>query len=358
MRPHIRSIAAATVVGVLCVAVVVVVYRSSATAKPPVVRSRVEGLLGRTCQITAVAADPAADVPPDALAQAEGRIRRIEWQISLYSDAGCLAQFNHAPANKPVAAQSEALTLLRISREVHRGSRGAFDPTIYPAVLLWQQARKAHRTPSEAELAAVMKRVGIERLKAGPADLTKLVEGVQVDMGNIVHGFAADEAAAILRPMKLGGASVRIGQDTRCFGRGEHGAAWEVGILHPFSDRTCGTLRLTDAAVSSRGESSRQIEIIGKHYSNLVNPRTGKSVEELPAVTVVCLGSPDRPASAARAEAWATALHVLGPAGLPLLQKDGPFEAIIITGTASACQIHKTKGFDALLAPGTKLNLE
>jgi thiamine biosynthesis lipoprotein len=326
--------------------------------QPRVVRFGPQGLLGTTCQITAVAAAGSADIPQDALAQAEARIRRIEWQISLSSDSGSVSQFNLAPANKPVAAEPEALALLRLAQEMHRGTRGAFDPTVYPAALLWQQARKARRTPSDAELAAVMKHVGLERLKAGQSDLTKLVEGVQVDLGGIVHGFAADEAAAVLRPMKLGGALVRIGQEFHCFGRGEHGAAWEVGIQHPFSDRTCGTLRLTDAAVSSRGESSRQFEISGKRYSRLINPRNGRPVAELPGVTVICLGSPDHPPSAARTEAWATALHVLGPAGLDLLRKEGGYEALMITGSAGACQIHKTNGFDALLAPGTKLNLE
>ena len=55
------------------------------------------------------------------------------------------------------------------------------------------------------------------------------------------------------------------------------------------------------------------------------------------------------------ADAWATALSVLGPDGLKLLPKDSGIEAMLIVGGPANCKVHMTPGFRKLLAAGPNL---
>ena len=94
------------------------------------------------------------------------------------------------------------------------------------------------------------------------------------------------------------------------------------------------------AAICTSGNSQRYVTIEGKRYSHIVDPRTQWPVEAAPAVTVVA-------SDALTADAWATALMVLGPDGRKLLPEG--VEAMVVTGTPGNLELHTTPGFDRLL---------
>ena len=83
---------------------------------------------------------------------------------------------------------------------------------------------------------------------------------------------------------------------------------WRIAIEQPDS-RARGVARaisLSDAAVATSGDYRNFFEVDGKRYSHALDPRTGYPVaHDLVSVTVVH-------ASAMLADAWATALIVLG----------------------------------------------
>jgi thiamine biosynthesis lipoprotein len=86
-----------------------------------------------------------------------------------------------------------------------------------------------------------------------------------------------------------------------------------VAVERPSADAGSGQvvhtmLRLTDVAVATSGSYRNYRERDGVRYSHTIDPRTRRPVtHRLASVTVV---DPD---SAALADAWATALDVLGP---------------------------------------------
>lgn len=75
-------------------------------------------------------------------------------------------------------------------------------------------------------------------------------------------------------------------------------------------------------------------------------------------MTVVSLPAQGRQPSAAEADAWATALSVLGRAGLEKLKGLPGLEAMIVTGTSTDCRVNMTAGFAALLAAPGKIELD
>ena len=74
----------------------------------------------------------------------------------------------------------------------------------------------------------------------------------------------------------------------------------------PSPDDTGEHLLLTHAAVTTSGDAFQAVEIDGRRYSHIVDPRTGVGVAGPAAVTVV---APD----CTTADALATAASVLGP---------------------------------------------
>jgi len=153
-----------------------------------------------------------------------------------------------------------------------------------------------------------------------------------------------------MRAYGLVGGLVDVGGDVRCFGRRQDGRAWRVGIRNPFKPEAAdllAMLRVTDRAVCTSGNYFRFVEIGGRRYSHIIDPRPGPNMgmpaDAIPSVTVLA-------PTAAVADAWATALSVLGPEGLALLQHDSGVEAMVVTGGPEDYQTHSTGGLAQFMA--------
>jgi thiamine biosynthesis lipoprotein len=103
-------------------------------------------------------------------------------------------------------------------------------------------------------------------------------------------------------------------------------------------------LRVSDRGVTTSGHYRRYSTIAGKRYSHILDPRTGRPVEQAVAsVTVVA-------ADAAAADGLSTAVAVLGlEKGLALIESIEGTEALVLTeGDAGAYRFHATAGMRAL----------
>ena len=80
-------------------------------------------------------------------------------------------------------------------------SDGAFDVTVSPLVRLWRIARRTQKLPDPAKLAAAKELVGYDKVRIDADKHTVLLTkvGMQLDLGGIAKGYAADAALAVLR---------------------------------------------------------------------------------------------------------------------------------------------------------------
>jgi len=302
------------------------------------VPSRPQGIMGTNCSLTAVR-------PQGQRKRAEQALRAVEAHMSTYIASSELSQLNDAPAGKAMPLSPDTMAVLRVSRQLNEQTGGAFDVTCQPMFRLWGEAGKANRLPTDAMLAAARAKCGWDKWKLLDDGAVKSVEGASMGLGGVAKGWAIDRAVEAMMAAGCPGGLVNVGGDVRCFGRPAHKGKWIVGVQNPFNSdgEFFGTLALDGAGVCTSGSYNRFIEIDGKRYSRIVDPRTGRCVDFTPSVTVVA-------PTAAIADGWATALSVLGPEGFKLLDANSGIEAMIVVGGRTDYRIHETPGFAKLLA--------
>jgi len=189
----------------------------------------------------------------------------------------------------PVKVGKDLFFVLEKAQEVSTLSNGAFDVTVRPLVVLWRQARRTQKLPDPKELAAARALVGYRNLELDPKEQTvKLkIPGMQIDLGGIAKGYAADEVLKALAEFKIATALVAAGGDIAVSGAPPGTDGWKVDIAPLPGDTQRRILRLKDAAVSTSGDAEQFVVIDGVRYSHIVDPKTGLGLTGRRSVTVI-----------------------------------------------------------------------
>ena len=230
----------------------------------------------------------AASVAAEA---AFGKIAALESVMTDYDPESELMQLCQKPSGQPVRVSAELFEVLQKAQRIAELSDGAFDVTIGPVVRLWRRTRRTGVLPTEEMLAKARSPVGWQKLKleARNQTVTLSVPNMQLDLGGIGKGFAADKALEVLK---------------------QHGITRE--------------LLLRNAAVSTAGDSEQFVEIDGRHYSHIVDPHTGIGLTNRLQVSVVARHATDT-------DALDTTVRVLGvERGLKLVESQPAMAALLL----------------------------
>jgi thiamine biosynthesis lipoprotein len=318
-------------------------------ATPPVLGGRVHELagetMGTTWRVRLVAAAPLRLAPVRAAIQAA--LDEVVAQMSTWEAASDLARFNRAAPGTRHALPEHFHAVLACAREVAERSDGAFDPTAGALVDAWGFGPAPRRgRPAATALADARRRAGWRRLDIDPARRALLQPGgLALDLSAIAKGFGVDLVARRLDALGITDHLVEVGGELRGSGVKPDGQPWWVALEEPADDaggaRTL--LALHGLSVATSGDYRRWFEHEGTRYSHTIDPRDGLPIRHgLASVTVIH-------ADCMRADAWSTALNVLGPdAGLALANQLGlPARLLVRDGDGFAER--RSAAFDALL---------
>jgi thiamine biosynthesis lipoprotein len=163
--------------------------------------------------------------------------------------------------------------------------------------------------PSAQNVEALVAVAGHRNLRLDSESLSVLKDTeLALDFSSVAKGYGVDVVANWLQEQGVRRYLVEVGGEMRVSGLSHRGDAWQVAIEKPDSAiRTAAAgIALTDGAIATSGDYRNFFELDGRRYSHLIDPRTGWPVaHDLVSVTVI------HP-SAMLADAWATALTVLG----------------------------------------------
>src|SRR5207244_12911520 len=169
-------------------------------------------------------------------------------------------------------------------------SDGAFDVTVGPVVQLWRHARRTQQLPDQDELAAALAKVGYQRVdrEAKKRTVRWRAPGMQLDLGGIAKGYAADEVLKLLRArFAIKQALVAASGDIACGDPPPDKDAWSVDIAPIAKGQKPLTVKLANAAVSTSGDLEQFVVIGGVRYSHIVDPKTGLGVTGRCSVTAI-----------------------------------------------------------------------
>lgn len=256
------------------------------------------------------------------------RIKQLDRRLSDYDPQSELSQLNRtAGQGQAVPISDDLWAVLEHGEQLARQSSGAFDVTVGPYVKLWRRARRLHLLPSAQQIEKAKSAVGYARLQLDARQQTAhlTVRGMRLDLGGIAKGYAADEALRALKAEGVAHALVDAGGDIVLGDPPPDKPGWRIGVAPLEAGATPKRFYLLSRmAVATSGDAFQYVEIDGRRYSHLVDPRTGFGLIMRSSVTVFA------PCGMA-ADALASAVSVLGPErGLPLIEATCRAAAIIV----------------------------
>lgn len=243
------------------------------------------------CAYTIVAYDDDAERLPRIVSAAFDEVDRIDRLMSHYKPDSALSRLNREGAKGAVKVEPELFDFIEECLMYSRESEGAFDITVGPLMKAWGFFRGDGRVPGATEISELRNRVGYKHviLNADESSIQFDQPGVELDLGGIAKGYAVDRVVNLLRQHKIVAALVSAGGST-LYGLGTppDSQGWEVKIQNPVeANKIALTLSLKNQSLSVSGGSEKFFEIDGVRYSHIMNPHTGRPVQNVLSVAVL-----------------------------------------------------------------------
>lgn len=264
---------------------------------------------------------------PDGLKpRIEAVLTRVVAEMSHWEPGSDLSRINRSELGRWQPLPADFARVMAAALEVAETSGGAFDPAMGRLVDLWGFGPPGPREglPSDAEIAEALG--GSAALELDGRKLRRSAN-VRLDLSGIAKGYAVDAVAEMLRSMELCEFLVEVGGELRGEGIKPDGQPWWID-LEPAPDTTHAPLRvaLHGLSVATSGDYRRRFAHGGATYAHTLDPRTGRPTEN--NVASVTLLHP----CCMLADAWATALTVLGPEGMAVAEREGLAAHMVVRG--------------------------
>ena len=240
----------------------------------------------------------------------QAAVDEVDAQMSTWKPDSDLMRLNAAPAGEWVTVPEPLMEVLRLSLDIGRASGGAFDIGVGDAVNAWGFG------PAAADWNLVQKAFAAPRRPVHEVleldfECRRIRKDIPVtlDLNGIAKGHGVDRLAETLRNVGIASGLVGIDGEMRALGLRPDGEPWTIAVEKPDRERRApySILALQDAAVATSGDYRHWVDVGHRRLSHTMDPRRGAPLLSPPAsVTVVAR-------TCAEADAWATALMVLGP---------------------------------------------
>ncbi|MES2740399.1 MAG: FAD:protein FMN transferase [Pseudomonadota bacterium] len=292
----------------------------------------------------------------------QAQLDMVVAQMSHWRADSALSRFNAGPAGSWHSLPPALFEVLAFANDVARDSGGAYDPGAGALVNAWgfgpygRFDQPDFRAPTPRQIALLLARRGGRPIALEAATRRACQPGgVLLDLSSVAKGYGVDLLAHYLEQLGVRHYLVEVGGELRGAGTKPDGQPWWVGLEPVTADSTADTHRgdtpapmvvaLHGLSVATSGDYRRFFLRDGVRYSHTIDPRRALPIDhQLASVTVIhpqCMA----------ADAWSTALTVLGPqAGLALAESAGLAARFLVRRGAGLVEVtssHLTR----MLAP-------
>jgi thiamine biosynthesis lipoprotein len=254
----------------------------------------------------------------DLRAGVQSRFEAVDRALSTYRPDSALSRFNQDDRGEWLDIDPELAVVMSYGLSLAEASGGAYDLTVGPLVNLWgfgpDPARD--RVPDAAAIEAARARVGWQKVEVDLAGhRARKAPGVRVDLSSLGKGRGVDRVAEYLDSQGVTNYLIDLSGKLRARGVNSAGLPWQIAVEQPAADDPAGAPRtvpavvgLRDGSIATSGDYRRYFETGGRHYSHIIDPRSGMPVAHA-TVSATAMA-----ATCMEADALATVFMVMPPA--------------------------------------------
>lgn len=212
--------------------------------------------------------------------------------FSDYIDSSELNRLNATSGQNSYVPVSEALfDILKYSLAAARLSGGSYDISMGPVVKLWRNARKEKALPNRDSLKMALRKVGYQYIHLNEVQKSVWLEkkGMLLDLGGLGKGYVAQAALNVIQLKGFKSAMVNAGGKI-AIGEAPPGRnGWRIGITVPEEKEELmpHLLLLKSTSVATSGDIYQHLDVNGKRYSHIIDPKTGLGITWQRNVTVI-----------------------------------------------------------------------
>lgn len=269
-------------------------------------------------------------------------IDELDKNLSSHNADSDIYKLNNSDNKTNVKLNTDALNCIRKALYYSEISDGLFDPTIGSVSLLWNFSsdKKSNQLPDDSIITENINYVDYKNISIND-NLISIQKNSKIDLGAIAKGYIADKVKDFLISKGIKSAIINLGGNVLTIGKkGE--LPFKIGIQNPEKNRNeiIGTIKVDDKSVVTSGTYERFIEVNGKKYHHILNPKTGYPEEnDILQTTVISDYSVD-------GDALSTTIFLLGKEkGIELINSIPETEACFVLKSG---EIIKSNGFDKL----------
>jgi FAD:protein FMN transferase len=271
---------------------------------------------------------------------------RLESEMSVFRPGSAICELSRMAGVGPVAVPEDTFRVLSLGQHFGGVSGNAFSIAAAPLVGLWgfNGAPVPISPPSDASITRTLELVDCRHLVLRDGTAFLPLKGMAVDVGGIAKGYAVDRAYDYCLSEGIEDFLIDFSGNVRAAGRPSPKENWQIGVRDPFdASRMLGKIALPGgSAVATSGSYERFVDVAGKRFSHIIDPRTGYPVTETSSTTVLC-------ADAVTADALSTAFFVAGLEGAGELLKKLPSVELLLVPDKRPMDLCLTPGFDKIL---------
>ena len=274
------------------------------------------------------------------------RITELDRALSDYRADSELMRLCEHSGHGPTPVSEDLFAVLKRANEISAASGGAFDVTVGPVTRLWREAKRTGTRPAEQELAAARALVNWRNVILNEHEHTvELAKpGMQLDLGGIAKGYAADCAMQVLNEHGCARSLVGLAGDLRIGDPPPGTAGWSIAVETGAPNDPPFTLTLRNVGISTSGDAEQFLVIDGQRHSHIIDPARADDLGLTNRIAVTVIAHDDM-----TADALATAAAVLGPQpGLDLIRSvPGAAGRVVVINSDGEAAVYADHEFSA-----------
>ncbi len=188
-----------------------------------------------------------------------------------------------AGSRQYVKVSLDLWNILQESVKAAKLSDGNFDVTIGPLTQLWRRMKRQKQLPTPTQISEAKAKIGIKKIVFNKTNQSVMLEtkGMRLDFGGIGKGFAEDEMMKILKQNGIKSALIEAGGNIIVSDSpSDSSDGWEIIInKEKYLLKNCG--------ISTSGDAYQFVEIDGKKYAHILDPKTGIGYADPHQVSII-----------------------------------------------------------------------